>query len=388
MSAALDAALARVDEVGALAAKLADESERQGHLHDEVVDAFHEAGLWRILVPSDLGGSGLTIPESVQVYRAMSAFDGSAGWLAGIIGNGPLFGNFVDRAVFEEVYGPARSVVAGSLNPLGGRADPVPGGFRFNGRATNVSGCHEASWIMAGAWIHRDGAKSWVDGRPEMVAGIIPIASVTIEDTWSTTGMRATGSDDCTYVDVLVPDERTFAWPEPAPRWDAGPASHMPMHAQLGTGVAATVVGIACGTLDRFVELALAKRPAANTTVLAERSFAHMALGEAAGLVRVAEDALRGGTADLWARAERLEAIDETVRLDLRLRMVTAARLAVRATDLLHDAAGMSGVRVPSPLERAWRDAHTAVQHVLLSTGRLEVAGRVLLGRDPESPVI
>jgi hypothetical protein len=69
----------------------------------------------------------------------MSVHDGSAGWLAGILGNGPLFGMFLDHAVFEEVFGPPRSVLAGSLNPLGGRAEPVPGGFRFNGRATNVS---------------------------------------------------------------------------------------------------------------------------------------------------------------------------------------------------------------------------------------------------------
>ena len=127
MAGGLDDALAQVDEVGALAAKLADESERAGYLAPEVVEAFHESGLLRILMPTDLGGAGLTIPESVQVFRAMSAYDGSAGWLAGILGNGPLFGMFVERPVFEEVFGPERSVLAGSLNPLGGRAEPVPG---------------------------------------------------------------------------------------------------------------------------------------------------------------------------------------------------------------------------------------------------------------------
>jgi alkylation response protein AidB-like acyl-CoA dehydrogenase len=113
-----------------------------------------------------------------------------------------------------------------------------------------------------------------------------------------------------------------------------------------------------------------------------------MAVGEATGLVMAAEDTLRNGAGDLWARAERAEAFDVDARLDLRLRMVTACRLSLRAIDLLIDAAGMSGVRMPSPLERGWRDAHTACQHVLLSVGRLEVAGRLLLGLDPESPVI
>jgi indole-3-acetate monooxygenase len=384
----LTEALSRVDEIGPLVAKVAEDAERLGQLTDEAVDAFHESGLWRILMPADLGGAGLTIPESVQVYRAMSAYDASAGWLAAILGNGPLFGMFVDRAVFEEVFAPERAVLCGSLNPLGGRAEPVPGGYRFNGRATNVSGCHHATWLMAGAWVHRDGEKSWIDGRPEMIAGLLPMSSATIEDTWSTTGMRATGSDDCTYVDVVVPAERTYDWPEPPARWDAGPGAHIPMHAQLGSGIAATLVGAARGTQRRFVELAATKRPMANTTVLAERAFAQMAVGEATGLLLAAEDTLRGGTDDLWARAVRRETFDDAARLDLRLRMVTAVRLSLRAVDLLIDAAGMSGVRIPSALERGWRDVHTASQHVLLSVGRLEVAGRMLLGLDPDSPVI
>jgi len=43
---------------------------------------------------------------------------------------------------------------------------------------------------------------------------------------------------------------------------------------------------------------------------------------------------------------------------------------------------------VPSALERAWRDVHTASQHVLLSVARLEITGRALLGLDPGAPVI
>jgi len=63
-------------------------------------------------------------------------------------------------------------------------------------------------------------------------------------------------------------------------------------------------------------------------------------------------------------------------------------RLSKRAVDMVRDAAGMSAVMTPSRLERAWRDVHTASQHVLLSVGRVEVIGRLLLGLDPGSLVI
>jgi alkylation response protein AidB-like acyl-CoA dehydrogenase len=241
---------------------------------------------------------------------------------------------------------------------------------------------------MAGAWVHRDGEKSWIDERPEMIAGLLPMDGIAIADTWNMAGMRATGSDDCTYRDVLVPAARTFAWPEPPARRDAGPVGNIPMHVQLGGGIAASIVGAARGALGHFVELAVAKRPTANAGVLAERAFAQMAVGEAEGLLLAAEDTLAAGIDDIWAQGARAEPFDTAARVRLRLRMVTAARLGLRVVDLVNDAAGMSGVRRPGPLERTWRDVHTASQHVLLSVGRLEVAGRLLLGLDASSPVI
>lgn len=388
MSGGLRAALSRVEEIGPLVEGRAHDAEQLGRLTADVVEAFHETGLLRVLLPPDLGGYGLTIPESVEVFRAMSARDASAGWLHAILGNGPLFGAFVTQSAFEEVFAAPRAVMAGSLNPLGGVAEPVPGGFRFSGRATNVSGCRHATWLMAGAWVHRDGEKSWVDGRPEMIAGLLPMDGITVIDTWNTAGMRATGSDDCVYREVFVPEERTFAWPEPPARRDAGPVGNIPMHVQLGGGIAATVVGAARGALTRFVELAGAKRPTANAGVLADRSYAQMVVGEGEGLLLAAEDTLAAGIADIWAQGSRAEAFDTAARVRLRLRMVTAARLAVRVVDQINDAAGMAGIRRPGPLERAWRDVHTATQHVLLSVSRLEVGGRLLLGLDPESSVI
>jgi alkylation response protein AidB-like acyl-CoA dehydrogenase len=388
MVGGLQDALARVAEVGPVAARHAEESERLGRLAPDVVEAFHETALWRVLLPTALGGYDLSIPDSIEVFRAMAAYDASAGWLHAICGQGPQFGNFVTQDVFEEVFADPRSVMAGSLNPLGGVATPVAGGFRFDGCATNVSGCLNSNWLMAGAWVHRDGATSWIDGKPEMIAGLMPMTDATVADTWSVSGMRATGSNDCAYRDVFVPAERTYEWPEPPPRRDAGPAGNIPMHVQLGGGIAATVVGTARGAWQHFVELATAKRPTGNPGVLADRAFAQMATGEGEGLLLAAEDTLAAGVRDIWDQGRRAEPFTVDDRIRLRLRMATAARLGLRVVDLVDDAAGMSGVRRPGPLERAWRDAHTASQHILLAIGRLEVAGRLRLGLDPESPVI
>ena len=93
MSEALDA----VHEVGPLAAKRADESERLGHLSGDVVEALHATQLFRVIVPDELGGLGLTLPESVEVSRQMSTYDASTGWTLSILGSGPVFGRFLGQ---------------------------------------------------------------------------------------------------------------------------------------------------------------------------------------------------------------------------------------------------------------------------------------------------
>ena len=44
--------------------------------------------------------------------------------------------------------------------------------------------------------------------------------------------------------------------------------------------------------------------------------------------------------------------------------------------------------RSESESERCWRDVHTMTQHVILGAGRLETVGRIMLGLDPNSPII
>ena len=76
------------------------------------------------------------------------------------------------------------------------------------------------------------------------------------------------------------------------------------------------------------------------------------------------------------------------VRAAARLACLTAAENSVAAVDLLYRLAGSSAIFQSSPLERCFRDVHTAAQHLQVQEGRWETAGRVLLGLDPASPLL
>jgi alkylation response protein AidB-like acyl-CoA dehydrogenase len=241
---------------------------------------------------------------------------------------------------------------------------------------------------MASAIVTRDGQPVIDDAGIAIRTGLIPIDRTHDLDTWHVAGMRATGSSDHEFTDVVVPMERTF---EPfRPRAGRGDdVFHwIPLWSQLGSGLTACAVGAARNAIDAFVELAAVKVPLGNFSVLAERAPAQMAVAEAAGLVLAARAVLRGVIASTWARGVAREEFPYPVLAEHRVGLLTAVRLAAQAVDLVHDAAGMNAVRAGSVLDRCWRDVHTMTQHIILSPARFEIVGRVMMGLDPASPVI
>ena len=382
-SQGLASALDSVHDLGPLILERADASEARGCLHDEVVEGLFDTDLMRAFVPRELDGLDLTIPDVIELVRVLSTYDASVGWTYAIGVGGPLAGRLLTQDAFETIFRDPRAWMAGSLNPTTSKVEAVDGGYRFSGLANFASGCRHATWLMAGGWVHRDGQPSFTDAGPEFIAGVIPIDQVRITDTWSVTGMRATGSNDCVIDDAFASPDWVFPWFGAKPRFETGTFGRIPLLMQFGPGLAATAVGAARGAQKRFIALATEKRPVGAVQTLAERSYGQMAAGEAEGLILAAEDALAAAAAEMWRRGETGEGFDLYSRVAFRMRLVAAVRLAGRAVDLIHDAAGMHAIAVPSPLERAWRDVHASTQHVMLNVGRIEVAGRALLGLDP-----
>ena len=380
--------VARVDGIAEVVRSGAAASERLGHLAPEVVDALHDAGLFRMLVPGEMDGADLTIPEYVEVVERVATLDASTAWTLAILGGGPMLARRLSAGARETIWSDPRGLVCGTLNPATARAEAVDGGFVFSGRATYLSGSAHSRWVMASAIVMRDDAPIVTDGLLEIRAGVFPIERARCLDTWNVAGMCATGSSDHEFDAVEVATDWTFEPLRPV-SGGADVFSRIPLWAQLGVGLAAVAVGAARNMIERFTELASVKVPTGgNFTRLAERPPAQIAIGEAEGLCQAARAVLMETVRSTWARGEAHEPFDNEVLARQRLGVVTGVRLAAQAIDLLHDAAGMNAVARDSVLDRCWRDVHTITQHVILTSARFENAGRVLLGLDPGSPII
>jgi alkylation response protein AidB-like acyl-CoA dehydrogenase len=90
----------------------------------------------------------------------------------------------------------------------------------------------------------------------------------------------------------------------------------------------------------------------------------------------------------IWTTVTHGDEVSLDDRTRMRLASLTAVENSLAAVDNLYRLAGSTAIFQSSPLERCWRDVHTAAQHLQVQHGRWETAGRVLFGLDPASPVI
>ncbi|MFD7708248.1 acyl-CoA dehydrogenase family protein [Streptomyces sp. NPDC059786] len=332
-----------------IAAEYAAESERRRTLPAQVVESLLAAGFARHFAPVAHGGGSGGFTDVVAAVATVGAGCTSAAWAASLTAHLPRMAAYLPEQGRSDLWrnGPD-TLVVGALMPLG-RAEPVPGGWRVGGRWPYVSLVEFSEWALVCA-VASGG------GTTETRFFAVERDAYDIEDTWDSVGMRGTGSSTLVLKDTLVPAHRSFrrdALIAGTAGDGAAPCHRVPLRAVNGLCFAAPVLGAARGAADSWLTLASGRGPLSDT---AAADLAR-ATGEtdAAELLlhRAAATADRGGLDALEVgRAAR----------DCAL----AADLSVTAVERLFRGAGTRGQQHTSPLQRAWRDAHSAASHVVL----------------------
>jgi alkylation response protein AidB-like acyl-CoA dehydrogenase len=233
--------------------------------------------------------------------------------------------------------------------------------------------------LMAGCVVYDGDAPRLLEsGRPDIRLVLMPAAGVEVIDTWTVSGLRATGSHDIAVERLEVPSARAASLITDPPR-ESGPLYAFPPFGLLAAAIAAVGLGAARGALDELGELAGTKTPTLSTRKLAERAATQSGVARAEASLRAARSLLYAATEECW-EAARNGAISIELRAGMRLASTHAVEASAAAIDEAYRLGGGSAIYETSPLQRRFRDIHAATQHMLVGPATWELAGRSLLG--------
>jgi alkylation response protein AidB-like acyl-CoA dehydrogenase len=346
----------------------ADEAERICTMTAPVVDALTEAGLFSLLVPSDLGGHEADVATIVDVCEELSYADGSVGWAYAQNTTVGGYLAYIDPSEAQKFAGLRAG--AGMFAPMG-TAEVVDGGYRVSGDYRFGSGSRHAQFMGGSALIMRDGevADAFASGAFPVVGFLIPAENVDFEDNWDTMGLRGTGSVDFSVPEQVVSE--TVTWPILEPgvsRWVTGGAIYGLGAVPLGTiSSASWAIGVARRALAEIAGIATGGRARLGQNPLREQPTFQRDFG----FHQTAVSAARLLVVDSYSSAVDAIAADQGDDACAALIRETKAaanhsvRTARDAVTFAWESSGSAGMRNPSRLQRCFRDIYMGAGHMV-----------------------
>jgi alkylation response protein AidB-like acyl-CoA dehydrogenase len=360
-----------------------DAIERAGRLTEPVLEAFYEAGLFKLLLPRAIGGAEIDPAIFAEVVEAIAMGDGSAAWCVAQGGGCAMAGAFLEPEVAWQVYGDRRAVVAWGPPSPSARAEVVDGGYRLSGRWQFGSGSAHATWLGGQSVVtERDGSKRMHGGRAQIRQMLFPAERATFHDVWNVVGLRGTASNDYSVSEIVVPHEFTFDRDVPAERREHGALYSFGALLMYAVAFGSVALGLARSSLNAVIELAGGKTSRQTDRPVGESAGVQMQLGLAETRLRGARTFLLESLREAYAAGCVSEEIPVDLRFSVRM-AATGAMLAGReVVDIAYHTAGATAIFTDQPFERRFRDMHAVSQQVQGHPMHFENVGKYLLGLD------
>ena len=275
--------IGRARELIPLIDRAGDRIERERRIPDDVLDALHDARLFRLLLPRSCDGEEVEPATLFQVTEAIAQGDGSVAWCIGQ-GSGASIGSaYVKPEVARTVFGDRRAVVAtGPNNYKRGRAWSATAAIASPATGASPAARRMPRGCTGTPLVYEPDGKPRLgpDGKPlDLRTFIFPKSSVTMADDWHVMGLKGTGSVSYSVKDLFVPEDFSFTRESDADRRETGPLYHFSMFNLFGVGFSGVALGIARRALDDFIKLATVKKPYAATTLLCDNNTIQSQVG-------------------------------------------------------------------------------------------------------------
>jgi alkylation response protein AidB-like acyl-CoA dehydrogenase len=379
----MDAASSSVDKARLLAADFA----RRAAAHDrdasfpfENFQQLFDAGLLALTVPRERGGLGAGMLESTRVLNHVARGCASTALVLAMhyiqhhsMARGRRWPKHLAELLAREaISGPAL------INVL--RVEPELGSPSRGGTMATVARRTNQGWRLSGHKIYSTGLPMlkwyvvWArtdEAEPRLGTFLVPagLSGTKIVETWDHAGLRASGSHDVIFDDVLLPLDYEVDLRTPG-AWREGDPMALIVH---GTFVAAIYDGVARAARDWIVEFLQNRKPAN--------------LGAPLATLPRAQEILGGIEVKLTANNRLLEsfAADYDNGLDVSMADAQALKMtltnnAVAAVEEALSLTGNHGLSRTNPLERHLRDALCGRVHTPQDDTIKITAGRLALG--------
>lgn len=338
------------------------EAEKLGKLTSKQLAVIYQNRWFHLLVPQNMGGAEMPLPEFAAMMEKLASIDGSFAWNVNLGAGANMFAGFMEQTAASEIFKSERTCVAGS-GAVMGTAKIKDEGYIINGYWKYASGSAHANYFSLNAQL--------VDSKADEYASfLVPVKEVKVIDTWQVFGMKATSSCDFSVSNVWVPKSYRFDLQKPSPVVQS-PLYRFPFMLLAEINMLVMASGLAIHFYELAKEYAKEKmvgdKSAKQSVPLSDLPEFKKVLDE------VSSDFLknRENTFVLLDTLWQEVCLDRQIPLDLSDQfsrsIAITAKSARQLVDTLYPYIGMKVIFTETEISRVYRDFKVASQHALLS---------------------
>ena len=360
--------------------------EQERELPPDLLEAVHEARLFRMLLPKAIGGDEVDLPTFAQVTETIAAADASTAWCLGQGSGCAMTASFLRPDVAERLFGPRNAVLAWGAG-VQGTATVVDGGYRVSGRWSFASGSRHATLLGAHCKIvEADGRPRLnAQGKPADCTALLPRAKAKIDDVWDVMGLRGTGSDSYEVADLFVPEQETLDRESMDKVVAKSTLFRLPTTVIYASAFGGVMLGIVRGTLGDLRSLAMSKQQRGASSSMRESQVFQSDLARMEARFRAARALLQTTLREVWDTVDAGHPLTLEHRMNVRLASTHAINEGVDIVAEAYRAAGSTAIFRTHPFEQRLRDAHSVSQQVQGRPTHYMTVGRHLLDLAPDT---
>jgi 4-hydroxyphenylacetate 3-monooxygenase len=371
-------------------AKQAAATEAARVVSPENIALIREAGFVRALLPAQLGGDERDLWDYCDGVRTVTKACPSTGWVTGVLNTHQAAISHFDSSVHKEILATGVDTIICSSGSPQIKAKLADGGIIVSGKGRWSSGCDHAEWALVGVKVPDSSDSQFPQRKFRDYMFMVHRSEYTIDDTWYSTGMRGSGSKDLIFTNLFVPHRRLERMDAVYLNYSHGAGTidswiaRIPFPLLFGAFLPAIALGCADGMIEEFTTRQRFRKNAYTNAQGILNPAGYMRLAESIHELESLTVYYKDLLYSMQRHGERSDRLTETISMHMLTTLPFITTRAVEVIERLFVAAGSSAIADFNPMQRFWRDGHTARLHTASDYDTsLQHQGRFLMGLMP-----